>query len=202
MYTFCMIKAILFDADGVLLNGEKFSRVLAKEKGLTEETTHEFFKGPFKDTIVGKKDLRDILPPFLAKWNWQGGVDAFLQYWFESEHKIDEALIGYIQELRAKNIMCYVATNQEKNRIEYMLKNMGFADAFDGVFASSHIGHKKPTVQFYEMVVASLKLKKDQIMFWDDTEKNVDVAKHFGIHAELYTDFENFVTKMQSDYKL
>ena len=142
------------------------------------------------------------MPPFLAEWNWHGGVDAFLQYWFESEHKIDEALIGYIQELRAKNIMCYVATNQEKNRIEYMLKNMGFADAFDGVFASSHIGHKKPTVQFYEMVVASLKLKKDQIMFWDDTEKNVDVAKHFGIHAELYTDFENFVTKMQSEYKL
>lgn len=197
-----MIKAILFDADGVLLNGEKFSRVLAKEKGLSEEITHEFFKGPFKDTIIGKKDLRTILPPFLAKWNWRGGVDAFLQYWFESEHKIDEALVAYVQELRSKNIQCYVATNQEKNRIEYMLKNMGFAGAFDGVFASSHIGHKKPTLKFYETVVASLNLKKDQILFWDDTEKNVDAAKHFGIHAHVYTTLEHFMEVMQGEYKL
>lgn len=197
-----MIKAILFDADGVLLNGEKFDQVLVKEKGLTKEATREFFKGPFQDAIVGEKNLHDILPPYLAKWNWRGDVNSFLQYWFESEHKIDEALVAYIQQLRAKNIACYVATNQEKNRIEYMLKNMGFAGSFDGVFASSHIGHKKPTIKFYETVVASLKLKKDQILFWDDTEKNIDAAKHFGLHAHVYTTLENFMEVMQSEYKL
>ena len=197
-----MIKTILFDADGVLLNGEKFGKVLAKEKNISEETTRDFFTGPFQEAIVGKKDLRDILPPFLTKWKWHGSVDTFMQYWFEAEQKIDEALIAYIQKLRTRNIQCYIATNQEKNRIEYMLKNMGFADAFDGVFASSHIGHKKPTLQFYEMVVASLKLKKDQILFWDDSEKNVDGAKHFGIHAHVYTTFDDFVATMRSEYKL
>ncbi len=197
-----MIKTILFDADGVLFNGEMFGKVLAKEKNIPEESIRDFFTGPFQDAIIGKKDLRDILPPYLAHWKWHGSVDAFMQYWFESEQKIDEALIDYIQKLRARNIHCYVATNQEKNRIEYMLKNVGFADSFDGIFASSHIGHKKPTLQFYEMVVASLKLKKDQILFWDDSEKNVAAAKHFGIHAHVYTTFDDFMKVMQTEYKL
>ncbi len=197
-----MIKAVLFDADGVLINAVQFSKTLAKEHGVSRQQTEPFFTGPFRKAITGKANLKEIIAPYLIKWKWRGGVDAFLNYWFESEHHIDEQLVAYIQNLRVKNIKCYLATNQEQNRIEYMLTNMGFKDNFDGIYASSHLGHRKPTLKFYDLIVKDLKLKKDQILFWDNSEKNIAAAKHFGIHAEVYTTFEDFTQRMNAEYKL
>ncbi len=193
-----MIKAVLFDADGVLLTGERFSRKLAKDYGISTDITEPFFKGPFKECIIGNADLKELLPQYLQKWGWQKSVDDFLDEWFESEHKIDEQLVQYIQDLRKKGIKCYLATNQEKYRVQYMLDKMGFSECFDKVYASSHLGHRKPAMEFYSKVVEDLGLEKSQILFWDDTSENIDAANQFGLKAELYTSFEDFKDTMNT----
>lgn len=52
-----MIKVMLFDVDGVLVNGYSFSGRLASDYGITQETTISFFKGRFGECLVGKADL-------------------------------------------------------------------------------------------------------------------------------------------------
>ncbi|MGI8420041.1 MAG: HAD family hydrolase [Candidatus Levyibacteriota bacterium] len=136
-----MIKVILFDADGVLINGELFSEQLQREYNISTKKTISFFEGPFQACLTGNADLKEILAPYLKEWGWKKSVDDLLTYWFEAEHTIDEALVSYIQQLRLKGIKCYVATNQEKYRVAYMLKNMGFNDSFDKVYASAHLGY-------------------------------------------------------------
>jgi len=135
--------------------------------------------------------------PYLKEWNWEGTVDEFLTYWFKSEHNIDMNLVKYISKLRAKGIKCYLVTNQEKYRGEYMLKEMDFQNVFDKIYASAHLGHRKPSQEFYEKVYADLgNVQKDEILFWDDNEENIEQAKIFGINAELYKNFEKFEGKM------
>jgi putative hydrolase of the HAD superfamily len=193
-----MIKVVLFDTDGVLVNGEMFSVHLERDYGISTATTKKFFEGPFKKCLIGESDIKEILPPYLKEWGWNGDVEGFLMYWFRSEHDIDSQLIKTVSELRSKGIKCYIATNQEKYRTEYLLKKMGFEKEFDGIFSSSHIGHKKPSSEFFTKMLEELgNTKPQEILFWDDKEENILAAKEFGLKAEKYNSFEEFSKKIK-----
>ena len=194
-----MIKVLIFDADGVLINGDIFSKRFSKEYNIDINKINPFFDGPFKDCLVGKADLKEAIVPYLEEWGWKDGVDSFLEYWFSTEHSIDQGLIDYIQEYRKNGIKCVMATNQEKYRAEYMFNKIGFINSFDKMYVSAHLGHTKTNTQFFEKLVSELTdIKKDEILFWDDDIKNINTAKEFGINAELYITFEDFKQKMKN----
>ena len=192
-----MIKVLLVDADDVLVSQERFSIFLARQVGISLETTKEFFDGPFQDCIVGKGDLKQVVYPYLEAWGWNDGVDAFLSLWFEREYVINQELFDYIKEVKKKGISCFLATNQEKYRVSYILENMGLNTIFDKAFASSNLGFKKPNKNFFAKIIENLEnVKKEEILFWDDKAENVEVAKLLGIHAEIYISAPDFKAKM------
>lgn len=197
-----MIKHILFDADGVLVHGDMFSLVLEDRYGISHKTTQPFYQGIFNDSLIGKADLRKIIEPYLKEWGWPKTVDDFLEEWFSYEHVLDEEIIAYIQKLRAKGIGCYVATNQEKYRAQYMIDRMGFKDSFDKLYSSGHLGMLKPALEYYDKVVKDIGAKKDEVLFWDDRMENVVAAKKFGIHAEFFDSFDLFKQKMKDVYDI
>lgn len=197
-----MIKHILFDADGVLVHGDMFSLVLEDRYGISHETTQPFYQGIFNDSLVGKADLREIIEPYLKEWGWPKTIDEYLEEWFSYEHVLDEEIIACIQKLRAKGIGCYVATNQEKYRAQYMIDRMGFKDSFDKLYASAHLGILKPALEYYDRVVKDIGAKKDEVLFWDDRMENVVAAKKFGIHAEFFDSFKTFKQKMKDEYDI
>jgi putative hydrolase of the HAD superfamily len=195
-----MIKVVLLDADNVVVNKkEVFSKILARDLGLNyEQEVLPFFVGVFKPCVVGKADLQEILPPFLEKWGWQKSVEEFLNYWFKSENYIDQKMIATVGTLKKKGIKCYLATNQEKYRTNFMKEEMGFSSIFDGIFSSSEIGFKKPYPEFYQHVLKHLDgVVADEVIFWDDDEENVEGAKQVGIKACVYKDFSDFQRVMQ-----
>jgi putative hydrolase of the HAD superfamily len=193
-----MLKMLLFDVDGVLvLNAEPFTYHLERDHGITREKTRPFFKKTFANFLMGQTDLKMELAPYLQEWGWQQSVNDFLQYWFVSEHNIDKPLVEHIQHLRHKGIPCYLATNQEQYRAAYIMKEMGFADKFDGIFFSAHVGYMKPQTEFFEHVLRKMDpILPHEMLFWDDRPENVDSARQAGMLAEVYTNFVDFQRKM------
>src|SRR6185437_357940 len=139
-----MIKAVIFDADGVLIQFSRFSDQLSEKYHIPSRKIQQFFDGPFKDCIFGKQDLKVAAQSFLKDWNWPGTIEDFLNAWFTSTKLSDEPLMDYIQELRRQGIKCFVGTNNEKYRLNYLLTELGFAKSFDKVYGSGQIGFKKP----------------------------------------------------------
>jgi putative hydrolase of the HAD superfamily len=75
---------------------------------------------------------------------------------------------------------------------------MGFADAFDGMFSSAHIGYIKHDTRFFQAVLRVLQdISADEILFWDDTPGKVETARSAGLQAEVYHDFADFTEKME-----
>lgn len=192
-----MIKVLLLDADGVIINSKMFVDCLEKDFGISRVQTDQFFREKFPDCLIGNADLKLELEPYLSDWGWKGTVDDFLAYWFKVEHQIDEMLITRIQALRKLGIQCFVATNQEKHRAQYMLDKMGFSTSFDGIFTSAQIGYRKPSLDFFDKVFKTLQpISKDEVLFWDDTIENVNAASDYGFHSEHFTTYENFNRSM------
>lgn len=190
------IKAVLFDADGVVVNPSfQFARLLAEQYGITRQMTSSFFQGVFNECTLGRADLKQVLPPYLAEWGWRGTVDEFVHCWLLTDDVVDRRVVEAITKLRQGGLLCCLATIQEANRAHYMRTEMRLGEVFDRLFFSSELGCQKPDLKYYFTVQQQLQLEPHELLFWDDDAKNVEAAARCGWQAELYTTFEDFEEK-------
>ncbi|MFH1611302.1 MAG: HAD family hydrolase [Patescibacteria group bacterium] len=191
-------KIILFDADGVTIDSNiMFSQKLESDYGITSEKTGSFFKGVFQECMFGRADLKEELGKVIKDWGWTKSVDEMLKEWFDFENLPNKEMFELIKQLREDGVKCYLATNQEKYRGEYMRKEMHFDELFDGLFISAEVGYKKKDPRFFEEVYRELNQvsqnpglllnEKGQVLFIDNEEENIKSAKEFGIQTHLFT---------------
>ncbi len=179
-------KVVLFDADGVTLKDEGLFSEKLEEQGLipSVDKTKTFFKGVFQDCLLGKADLKEELAKVIGDWGWQGTVDEIIEFWFSIGDDLNQDVAKYISELKKNGIVCYMTTDQEKYRGQYLRAKLG--KIFEGFFISGEIGHKKKELEYFEYVYEEIKNKvkdKSEILFIDDDEKNVEKAWVFGVEA-------------------
>lgn len=189
------MKIALFDADGVLtLPEEVFSVVYARSRGLNPEPFEQFFHDDWKPLVTGKADLKDSIAANPQLWQWHGDVDDLLKYWFETEDVRNEELIELIRDVKEQGTRCYLATEQEKYRGNYM-RDIMFKDLFDGYYITAELGVSKTEPEFFQAIITDLQrqhpeVEPSDIMFFDDSQSKVDTARSAGINGRLYTDAE------------
>ena len=196
-----MIKAVVFDGDGMVIVDEAFSKRLEKEYGIPVGTTDRFFHDEYEKCRVGKADLKVELKKCMGKWGWKGSPGELIDFWFKG-NRFDERFAPLVRALQAKGVKCYLATNQEKYRGEYLMKQLGLGKVFDGVFLSSQLHCKKPEPEFFGKMLDLMNVEKAEVLLWDDRPNYVDKAKAYGFNAELYENFHAFHEKVNFLFKL
>jgi len=184
-----MIKAVLLDADGVVIkNHDYFSNRYKKDygKSLNDDVIVNFFRNEYKQTAIGKANLKELLKERLDEWGWKGSVDELLKYWFEGEKELDDEVLRAVNKLREKGVKVCLASDNEKYRAEYLLNTVGIKPLFDDTFFSCFVGYTKSEPEFFKAIIESLNLKPEEIVYFDDDQKNVDIAKELGIDARFY----------------
>lgn len=196
-----MKKAILFDADGVVLAGkaQRFSDRYAAEFGIDPAKMKPFFENEFIECEAGRADLKEELAKYLPDWGWEGSVEELMKYWFEGDNGLDERMAEVIRKSRARGIKCYLISDQEKYRAKYLGEEVGLEDLFDGLFISYKLGHFKEEPDFYRIVLDRLGLEPDEVLMWDDGEEKVAAAKSVGIKARFWRGFEEFKEELAVD---
>ncbi|HTB81792.1 MAG TPA: HAD-IA family hydrolase [Opitutaceae bacterium] len=180
------MEAFVFDADGVICVGANFSMALNREYGISHGHLEDFFSGPFADCIVGRRDLKKALAPFLPTWGWRFSLDEFLRFWFRQEHVVCPEALACVRNLRKRGHLCVLATNQEKYRASYLRREMGLEDEFDRVFPSCEIGAAKPSAEFFLALELHLGKPAHELCLVDDSERNVIGAEACGWRTIRY----------------
>jgi len=182
------MKTFVFDADGVLCVGERFSTALEKQHGIPGDRLMPFFAGPFLECIRGRRDLKEVLAPHVAEWGWRGSIDDLTAFWFRAEHVVCAEALECVRALRNHGHTCVLGTNQEKHRAAYLRHEMGLAKEFDRVFVSSEIGEAKPDRAFFRRIEEQLQVRADDLCLVDDSAQNVGAARSAGWSAIWYRD--------------
>lgn len=191
--------ALIFDADGVVIHPEEtFWAFYQRAKGIAWEKMTPFYSWVFQECIVWKADLKNVLPPWLDEWEWDGSVDAFLEAWFTYENVLDKHIIHMISGIRKSGVPCYLATNQESYRACYIREIMQLVGIFDDLFISCEIKKRKPENVFFKHILEHIHLPASSVLFIDDSLRFIKAAKECWMQTYHYTEYDVFQKYIKS----
>lgn len=172
-------KAFIFDFFGVICSdiaGDWFKTHIVH--GSLEE-----LEGYLEDADLGNVNETETF----AKIGTSVGGDGEMirNDWLRSA-VIRQDMVRYVLELK-KTYKVAVCTNAPKDFFYTVLKKEGIEDLFNVVVVSSEVGYAKPDVKIFDITLQKLGTSKEETVFFDDRQKNVDSGKMYGLQAVLFT---------------
>jgi putative hydrolase of the HAD superfamily len=155
------IRAILFDADGVIQHAtDDLEARLKRVLGFAPESIDEFVRDVFaveELALTGEQDFAEALVPVVAKWGAQGTSVRLAECW--SSIEVDTGMLALVAQLRRAGYLCALATNQQRYRATHMARVLGYDAVFDRSFYSCELGVRKPDARYFDLIVETLALE-------------------------------------------
>jgi HAD superfamily hydrolase (TIGR01509 family) len=203
-----MLKALIFDCDGVLVDTERdghrvgFNRAFAAF-GIDTEWSVELYA---KLLLVagGKERMR----AYFDEYGWpedkvaeHGGRDELIKALHAKKTKITAALVGegglplrpgivrIVDEAIAANVRLGVCTTSNPKFIDAVLDLFGSERKakFEFVHAGDCVSKKKPDPEIYELAKRSLGLPAHECMVIEDSRNGLLAAKGAGLPCTITT---------------
>lgn len=182
-----MIKAVIFDLNGVFIHSPKLSDRFEQDFGV-----------PVADFLSKLSSIMDEVrkpgaagafsywQPALKEWNVNFTEEEFWKYWFEAEAPSGE-MISLAKELKGKGIKVITLSNNFKERADYYGHYPWMHDAMDKTYFSWQTGLVKPDIEAWKLVLKEFSLAPSEALYFDDQEKNLNAAESLGIKAFMFT---------------
>jgi putative hydrolase of the HAD superfamily len=182
-----MIKAAIFDLNGIFLQSPKLSDRFQKDFGVP---TSAFL--PKLSEIMDKVrqpnagKAFDYWQPVLKEWNVNFSEQEFWDYWFKAEIP-SETMIAFARELRSKGIRVFILSNNFKERADYYGHYPWIHDVVGKAYFSWQTGFVKPDPRAWGLILKENGLKPEECIYFDDQEKNLKAAEGVGITSFMFT---------------
>jgi putative hydrolase of the HAD superfamily len=200
------IRAVIFDFGGVLCF-HPTPETIAKAAAHCGVEYKTLLHGMWKDRLAydAGQDPREY---------WRGVarhaattfddpmIDHMIGLEIEFWSKYDDRVFAWIDQLRAAGIRTGILSNLPRPLGQRLRATDGFLNHFDYVTFSYELGCVKPQRAIYDHAIAGAGVAPEESLFLDDRPENIEGAVQAGMHAELFTTWENFVREMPKRYRL
>lgn len=198
-----MKRCLMLDVDGVLVTGRpedggSWASDIERDLGIAPARLHAVFFAPhWSDIVTGRKDLLTVLAACLPELSPSLSAQAFVDYWFEKDSRVDPAVLAACASLREQGLRIFLATNQEHLRAAYLMERLGLRQHVDGMIYSAAVAARKPEPAFFAAAATRSGAAPEDILLVDDTEANVAAARAAGWHGLHWTAGSNLIELMQ-----
>lgn len=185
------INAIIFDADGTLLDsmdiwteiGTRFllSKGITIKKELAEEISTLSYEQAAAyyiehfDNTATVQDIRD-------------GVNALVKSFYFEEVTLKRGVKEFLEKLKKLGIKMCVATATDKFLIEKALERNGILHYFESVLTCNEVGAGKDSAEIYEQALKSLDTDKADTLIFEDAHYAIVTAKAAGFSVVAIED--------------
>ena len=182
-------RCVMLDVDGVIVNGRRedglsWTTDIASDLGVDAAGLQKvFFEPHWRDIVMGRKNLLDILSVCLPTIASSVSPQAFIDCWFENDSRLDDSVLADCDALRAKGATIFLASNQEHLRAKYLMDRLALGKHVDGIIYSAQIGAKKPDRAFFDAALKRCGRSPQDLVLVDDTVANVEAARAAGWRA-------------------
>jgi putative hydrolase of the HAD superfamily len=111
-------------------------------------------------------------------------IEADLGSWTD----VDDEMVALVHDLADEGRTLGLLSNIIGDLVpRFEARHGAVLDRFDALVYSCRIGVAKPDPRAYEICAERLGVKPGDVLFFDDTERNVHAARAAGMRAELFT---------------
>lgn len=196
-----MIKAFLFDYDGVISRGVDVTlpaKRLAKNVNISEARAAELIKSIWDDYSTGKSSSDDV---------WRS-IENQLSAKIPNEkrdiwHTWDELeplayMLEFVHNLKAKGYHVGLLSNVFKDTADIIRDNGGY-ESFDFTILSCEVGARKPEPQVYSAAMKKLPgIQPNEVLFLDDRAHCILGAKEFGLQTIHVKDHKTAIEQVNN----
>jgi len=194
-----MIKAVIFDLNGIFIQAPKLGKRLEKDFGVDNNVFLPKLGEVMQQVRKPKsKPAFSYWGSLLKEWKINFSEKEFWQYWFSAE-KVSDKMVSLARKLREKKIKVFILSNNFKERSLYYEHYPWVHEAVDKIYFSWQTGFVKPDVRAWQNVLTENDLKPEECLYFDDQEKNINVAKSLEIKAFQFITEEE-LEKTLSEY--
>jgi FMN phosphatase YigB (HAD superfamily) len=186
-----MISFIYFDVGGVVeLDFSKTNKwaEMKRDMGITPNNiaTFDALFNRYKREICISRQVDSLIPIFekecqikLPKnYSW---LDDFV-----SRFEKNPSIWPVIEKIH-KNCKIGLLTDMYPGMLKAIIaKNLLPPVSWDVIIDSSVVGYKKPDLEIFEIAESEAGVKKDEILFVENQEENIEAATNFGWQTFLY----------------